>query len=103
MAAAGHYDYIVDQAAFVPVGPHQVNNNLNSVVTLNPAVGAGRLLLQATNANVRYTLDGSTPSSSSGFVLRAGADPTLIILAPGVSVKVTQETSGAVIQYQWGL
>lgn len=89
---------------FVRLGAHVsvTDNSLNSVATLAPATGATKLLIQALTQNVRYTLDGTTPSATVGFQLKAGDPPLLIPLSAGVTVKVIEETASAVIQYQWG-
>lgn len=89
-------------ASFVPVGTHTGNSSLSSAVVLTPPTGAHQLLIQALTQNIRYTLDGTTPAASVGFVLTAGADPVLIVVGDGMTVTIIQATSGAVAQYQWG-
>lgn len=93
---------IVELASFNPQGAHTRNASLGSVVTLTPPTNASYLLIQALAQNVRYTLDGTTPTASAGFQLVA-SDPPLLLSVRGVaSVKVIQETTGAEVQYQWG-
>jgi hypothetical protein len=93
----------VDLSAFAPVGTHTSNSSLGSVVALTPPPGADQLLIQALTQNVRFTLDGTAPTSSLGFMLKAGDSPVLIpIGATGQVIKVIEETAGGIIQYQWG-
>lgn len=64
-------------------------------------VGAKRLLIQAIGQNVRYTLDGSAPTATRGFQLKAGDPPILIPVGANTSIRVIQETATAEIEYQW--
>ena len=52
--------------------------------------------------NVRYTLDGTTPTASKGFLLKAGDPPVIIPITSGMLVKVIEEAASADLQYQWG-
>lgn len=95
----------VDLSAFAPIGAHTSNSSLGSVVNLSNGIpsGADQLLIQALTQNVRFTLDGTDPTASLGFQLKAGDPPMIIpIGATGQIIKVIQETAGAVIQFQWG-
>lgn len=87
----------------VPIGAHISNTSLSSAATLTPPSGADRLEMQAIAQNVRYTTDGTTPTSTTGFQLAAiaGNDPIGIDWVSGISIKVIEETSGAAIQAQW--
>ena len=63
--------------------------------------GAERLMVQTHTQNVWYTLDGSTPSATNGFVLLATQPPIIIIVGAGVIPNFLRAASGAVLQYQW--
>lgn len=63
--------------------------------------GAKRLLIQALSQNVRYTLDGSAPTTTRGFQLKAGDPPILIPVGANTAINVIQETATAEIEYQW--
>lgn len=92
-----------DTFEFNPVGAHTRNTSLSSVVTLTPPDGATKLLIQAVAQNVRYVLDGSTPSATVGFQMVASDPPIIIPLHKDTnSIKIIQETAGAEVQYQWG-
>lgn len=87
---------------FEPAGSHTAVADLSSAVTLaEPAGGASKLLIQAISANVRLTLDGTTPTASLGFQLQAGYE-WLLPVGDGTVVKAIQESAGAGIQYQFG-
>lgn len=87
-------------AGFVPVGAHTSTTLTGSVTTLSVDSRATGVLIQAETQNVRYTLDGTNPTTSNGFVLTAGADPIIIPKNSDITIKVLRQTSGAVIQYQ---
>lgn len=83
------------------VGDHSRDTSVSGATALTKLAGANAIMLQALTQNVRYTLDGSTPTASQGFRLAAG---TLITLSVGsdMTVTVIEETASASIEYQWG-
>lgn len=88
---------------FTPIGAHTSQNNLSTARTLTPPnPTATKLLVQCITQNVRYTLDGTTPTSTLGFRLVAGDSPYIIPVAVGNTVKFIEETATAVLQTQWG-
>jgi hypothetical protein len=87
-------------ADLFPVGSHQAVSLGGSAVTLSIPATADGILAQAISQNVRYTLDGSTPTTSKGFVLYAGADPLRIPINPDVTIKVIRVANGAELQWQ---
>ena len=89
--------------AFNPVFTHSQNSSLSSAVTLVPETGSNKLLIQAFTNNVRYTLDGTTPTASLGFVLTAGDAPLVIPIGSATIVKVIEETASASIDFQFGV
>lgn len=60
---------------------------------------ATHLQLQALTQNIRYTIDNSQASATHGFQLAAGAIVTVPV--PNSGVSIFEETTGAVVQYQW--
>jgi hypothetical protein len=85
---------------FNPTGAHQSAALSGSVNTLTVPAGSHALLVQATGQNARFTIGGTDPSASSGFQLRAGNSP-MIVDVYGKTLKFTQETSGATLEYQF--
>lgn len=83
------------------VDPHNSGLNIAAAVTLTPPAGANRILIQALTQNVRYTLDGTVPTSTLGFQLKAGNDPVVLFVGFNVILKVIQEAATASLQYQW--
>lgn len=59
------------------------------------------ILVQALTQNIRYTLDGTSPTAGSGFQLKAGDPPLYIELGDRINLKVIRETSGAVLEYEF--
>lgn len=86
---------------FDPIGSHVDGTLIVSSTTLTPEDGATKLLIQALDQNVRITLDGTTPTASKGFRLKAGDAPVMIWIAQA-TVKVIEEAASADLQYQWG-
>lgn len=87
---------------FTPVGAHNSGLSISAAQTLTPPAGATKLRLQTLTQAVRYTLDGTTPTTSVGFQLAAAAAPIVIQVTPGTVVRVIQESATASLQYQWG-
>lgn len=94
--------YFMTPRAFSPVGAHGSYGSLAAAVTLTPPATANTLLIQATGQNVRYTVDGTTPTASAGFRLRSDDSPVIIDIGVGMTVKVIEESATATVQYQWG-
>lgn len=98
--------------SFAPIGPHLQDTTISSATVLAPStVGLASdemedqvncILLQCLTRDVRYTLDGTTPTSSVGFVLSAGSPPMLIYITPGVVVTVIESIATASVEFQFG-
>lgn len=91
-----------DALMFNPSGAHSSGATISSATTLTIPSGATKLLIQALTQNVRVTLDGTTPTASVGFQLKAGDPPVIIPLGNATAVKVIQEAATASLQYQFG-
>lgn len=91
-----------DTFEFSPVGSHSDGATISSATTLTPPTGATKILIQALTQNVRFTLDGTAPTASRGFQLKAGDPPMLIPLGASTVLKVIEEAATADLQYQWG-
>ncbi len=88
-------------AGLTPVGSHTRNASLSSAVTLTKPATATRLLIQCETQNVKFTLDGTAPTATTGFLLVA-SDPAILIPVGGTAVKVIEVAASASINYQWG-
>lgn len=93
---------IQDALTFNPVGAHNDGLDISSAVTLTVPEGARKLLAQALTQNIRYTLDGTTPTTSAGFQLAAGDPPIVIPVDEDTTIKVIEEAATADLQYQFG-
>ncbi len=102
MAQKNKFNQQVDNAPFTPVGAHTANSALSAAVPLTAPAGADRIRVQAFTANLRYTLDGTTPTATLGFRLRLDIDPVEIRIPAGATLTVIQEALNGVLQYQWG-
>lgn len=87
--------------SFAVIGSHTQNSSLSSAVTVTLTSGANGLLVQCTGTNVRYTLDGTTPTSTTGFVLYATANPVLLLASnDDTQFKFIESAASAVLIYQ---
>jgi len=91
-----------DTLEFNPVGAHSDGLDISSAVTLTPPDGATKILIQALDTACRFTLDGTTPTTATGFQLAAGDPPLLIPLGLSTVIKVIEESATCDLQYQWG-
>ena len=87
---------------FNPIGAHSDGADVSSAATLTPPTGATKIMMQALTQNVRFTLDGTTPTASAGFQLKAADPPLVIFLRNATTIKVIEESATADLQYQWG-
>lgn len=81
------------------LGAHTTVATLSTAQTITPAAGARELIMQAFGQPVRYTLDGTTPTASTGFQIAADERVTVPVAASGV-VKVIETAASATLQYQ---
>lgn len=92
--------------SFNPIGAHGTDATISSATTLAPPSGlaknVAKLLIQAIDQNIRYTLDGTDPEAAVGFRLTAGNDPIIITVTDGMTVKIIEESATATASYQWG-
>lgn len=104
----GGADRRVDLAPFNPIGAHTQRADLATVQTVSPpgsgstASQVSRIIVQAFDQNIRYTLDGSDPTTSFGFRLTATNDPILIPLGPNTTLKFVEEAATAILSFVWG-
>ena len=95
-----------DLTIFQPIGTHQQRADLAAVQTLarpNTDPTPTKLMVQVTGQNnIRYTLDGSVPTAAFGFVLLAGAAPTVLTHHQSTVIQVIEEAATATLIYCWG-
>ncbi len=83
--------------------PHVQLTDLAAVFELTIPNHVAEIKVQSNEQDSRYTLDGTDPSAAFGFVLTASNDPLIIPIVGGrTRIKFIEETSGAVIEYQYG-
>ena len=93
-----------DYLQFERIGAHVDSPTISSATILTPtaSIGITKLLIQTMTQNVRYTLDGTTPTASLGFQLKAGDPPIIIPVDSSNTITVIQEAATADLNYQWG-
>lgn len=88
---------------FQPIGTHTENAALSSAVTLTPSDGrVNAIMMQPHTKDIRYTLDGTDPTASKGFLLTTLDEPRIIYYTPGVILKVIEIAASATLEYQYG-
>lgn len=96
--------YNKSQFSVRPVGTHTRNTLLGTAVTLTLPSNACGIFLQVESGNINYTIDGTTPTTGAtgvGFKQGTADGVVRIDLFPGAVVRVIEQASGAVIQYQY--
>ncbi len=87
---------------FEPRGSHSSGADISGAVILVRPAGATQIMMQALTQNVRFTLDGTNPTTGLGFQIKAGDPPMIIPVGSSATLKVVQETATASLQFQWG-
>lgn len=90
-------------APFNPIGSHG-SQTVNSSAVFSPEIpdDADLVLVQALTQNIRFTLDGTNPTTSSGFQITAGSDVLVIPIGADSEIKFIAESNGAKLEYQFG-
>jgi hypothetical protein len=83
------------QFSIVPVGSPAADTSISTASTLTIPSNASGVIIQAFEADVYYTLDGTTATADNGFLLSTSDSPTRIDLYPGATISVIS-TDGAV-------
>ena len=88
---------------FEPVGAHQ-SIDVTDGTALTVPTGANKAVLQALDQNARYTLVGGTTTvgTATGFQLKAGDPPRVLVLGASTALAIIAETGTSVVQVQWG-
>ena len=83
----------------IPVDSPTRNASISTATAVTLPSDATGVFLQADTDDVRYTIDGTTPTGTLGMILVSGNDMTQLDLYPGAEVNVIS-ASGA-INYQF--
>ena len=92
------------EAPVIPVGSHtQVTNaTLASAQTLTaPSDCDGILWQNIGTQNISFTIDGTTPTATKGFLLFPTTEPRVVTVGGGITLKVIRVASGAALDYVW--
>jgi len=82
--------------------PHRSYTINTTLFTYNVPKQCNCVAVQALAQNIRFTLSGTNPTTSSGFQLKAGDPVVLIELTDTMTLKFIGEASGAILQLQAG-
>lgn len=94
----------IDFAGIEPVTVHVAGPDISTQTVLSPVSGSTRLIMQALDQDVYYTLDGTTPIATGsvvGFLMTADAAEKTIHLTDKTIITVVEATGTANLQYQW--
>lgn len=95
----------VADRGFVPAADeaHVHRADLDSVRELSIPKRANYIMMQARDQNIRYTLDGSTPTADLGFELISGDPPTVLPIIHGrTKLRFLEEAATASLEFQYG-
>jgi len=87
---------------FRPLGAHNDGTDFSSAATVTIPAGATKLMIQTTDQDIRFTLDGTDPTTSKGFKLVKDRDPIIIPLSQKTTIKIIEAAATADVQYQFG-
>lgn len=82
--------------------PHRQYTINTTLFVYNVPLHCNCVRVQALAQNIRYTLDGTNPTTASGFQMKASDPPLTLYLADTVTLKFIGEASGAILQLQAG-
>lgn len=101
----GGSDIRVEVAPFNPMGAHTENAALVALQVLTPPrvnPPITKIMVQAFDQNIRYTLDGTAATPVFGFRLATARDPIVITIGPNTILQFFEEAATAVLSYVWG-
>lgn len=81
-----HHTITLDAGVYVPYFP----------------LNAHKIMMQCGTKDLRYTLDGTTPTTTVGFHMKADDAPLTIEINENVKLQVIREESGTILQYEIG-
>lgn len=93
---------VTDELQFEPVGAHSSGQSIATVWTPTRPAKATKILVQVLDQHARYTLDGTDPTTTSGFQLTRGNDPYIIPIHPNATFKIIEESATCDLELQWG-
>ena len=86
---------------FIPLGSHQQDTSISAATVISASESdTTHILLNNSDSSVdvRYTLDGTTPTTTLGFLLEPKAD--VIIPVRGVTLTVIETAAGGQVDWQ---
>lgn len=86
---------------FSLVDSHKQNSTLSSAQEILVIAPANAMIAQSLSQNIRFTLDGSNPTATKGFQLRAGDPAARLPVQTNSKLRFIEETASAVLQYQF--
>ena len=95
----------VDLTVFQPLGTTRQRADMVALQTMgrpNTSPTPTKVLLQALDQNVRFTVDGSAPTPTFGFRLTAGDAAIIITYHQSTVIQVIEEAATATLVYCWG-
>lgn len=103
---------VVTNELFTPIGNHITMTDLSAAVEISAgALGVDattvdivdKVKIQADTQDVRITFSaGSTPTSTSGFLIRTTDQEKTITITNGVLLRAIEAAGGAILQVQFG-
>lgn len=97
---------LIDDESLRPYTPSKIESHKS--VSIGSALlvpyeppGVRGILMQAVTDDVRYTLDGTTPTAAIGFRLIQDTAPTFVEIDNNTVIKFYGEGGTSKVEYQW--
>ena len=93
----------VDPLTFNPIATtHAIVTATSTSQTLTPASGATKIQIQVETGAIRYTLDGTTPTTTLGFLLDSTYGIVTLPIRANTSIKIIRSGSvDATVQVEY--
>lgn len=79
---------------FIKFEQEAISNAVETIDSLDPPAGATGAELQADTGNIRYTMDGTAPTTSSGMLLLATHPPKEFTIEALRAIKMIRDGAG---------
>lgn len=92
----------IELGLFYPLDTHISETLDANVYTPTIPTRVKLVVVQAIDQNIKYTLDGTNPTSVAGFLIPKDQHPITIPISNATTLKFIRVASGAILELQFG-